>query len=99
MIPLHITLAGQPGALTGTITIADRTWRIAQWRMGGDPGHVNARADDGTQITLAIAQGHGGLTIGGETWALEGVRWEGMVLSAEARVVDWAAVCAEVLGV
>jgi len=23
---LHITLTGQPGALTGTITVADRTW-------------------------------------------------------------------------
>ena len=96
---IHIALTGQPGALTGTITVGPRTWRIASWAMGGDPGHVNARADDGTQITLALERGHGGLTIGGETWALSGVKRDGLTLTGEARAVDWTAVCAEVLGV
>ena len=96
---IHIALTGQPGALTGTLTVAARTWRIAAWAMGGDPGHVNARADDGTQITLALERGHGGLTIGHETWALSEVKRDGMVLTGKARVVDWTAVCAEVLGV
>ena len=96
---IHITLTGQPGALTGTITVGPRTWRIASWAMGGDPGHVHARTDDRTQITLALESGHGGLTIGDETWALEGVRRDGLTLTGEARAVDWTAVCAEVLGV
>lgn len=95
---LHITLTGQPGALTGTITVASRTWRIASWRQGGDPGHVNARTDDGTQITLALERGHGGLTIGGETWALEGVKRDGLTLTGEARAVDFGALCEELLG-
>ena len=95
---LHIALTGQPGALTGTITVASRTWRIASWAMGGDPGHVNARTDDGTQITLALERGHGGLTIGGETWALEGVKRDGLTLTGEARAVDYGALCEELLG-
>ena len=93
---IRITLQGNPGAYTGTIAHGTDTWAIATWQRGGDAGHVNATTADGQQVTLAIADGAGGLCIGAyphaRRWTLRNVAWRGLTMttdSIEAPPDEW----------
>lgn len=89
---IRITLQGNPGAYTGTITDGRDTWAIASWQRGADGGQVIARTDDGTLITLALGPDDSGLAIGGRRWTLRNVRWAGLTMTAqgiEAPSDDW----------
>ena len=85
---IRITLQGTPGAYTGTIKAGPDTWAIASWQRGGDDGHVNATTDTGLQVTLAIADGGGGLCIGAyphaRRWTLRNVTWRGLTMTADS---------------
>lgn len=87
---LRITLIrelGQP--LHGRLDLGTSTIGIASWRQGGDPGHVNARTGDGTQITIALDRAEdntrwGHMTIGADGYDLTGIRVDGLVITGQA---------------
>ncbi len=62
---------------------------LASWQQGGDAGHVNARADDGAQITIALDRREDGtrwghMTIGADGYDLDGIAVDGLVITGTA---------------
>ena len=86
---LLISLTGERGALTGTMTLGDLEYPISSWQRGGDAGHVNARSG-ALQITIALNNDgpprSGAMTIGGTGYALANVIVDGLEISGEAEV-------------
>lgn len=89
--PLRIELAGQRGALRGVMTIGEGLtelrFPLAWWRLGSDGGHVNARTEDGLQVTIAVDRDEhgtrsGGLTIGETQYSVRGLVVDGLLITA-----------------
>jgi hypothetical protein len=83
LIPEH----NQP--LFGVLDLGDRIIGIKTWTQGGDAGHVNARADDGTQITIALDRREDGtrwghMTIGADGYDLDGIAVDGLTITGTA---------------
>lgn len=87
---LRITLIREPDRpISGSMDLSTSTIGIATWQQGGDPGHVNARADDGTQITIALDRAEDGsrwghMTIGTDGYDLTDVRVDGLTITGTA---------------
>lgn len=81
---IRIQLHGQPGNYTATVTINHEACQLRTWQRRGDLGHVNATTQDGQQVTLALADGRGSITIGARRWTLRGVRWQGTTMTGAA---------------
>ncbi len=87
---LTIQLTRHDGApTTGTMRLGDVDIALASWTQGGDAGHVNARTDDGTQITIALDRREDGtrwghMTIGADGYDLDGITVDGLVITGTA---------------
>lgn len=87
---IRITLIRQQNQrMFGVMNLGTSTLGIATWQQGGDPGHVNARTDDGMQITIALDRAEDGsrwghMTVGTDGYDLTGIRVDGLVITGTA---------------
>lgn len=80
---IRITLKGDPGHRTGTVTIDSQTWQLVTWFRQAD-GHIQSTTDDAKRVTLALDAGRGGITIDRTHWFISGAAWAGLVMTGTA---------------